>query len=86
MNLARNATVERIDGPEAGTGEAPIMLTVHDVAQMLNCSARTVYRLTDSGRMPRPVELNSLVRWPRETIETWITLGCPQARNMEVTR
>ena len=75
--LAHTATVERIDGREAGPGEMPAMLTVHDVARMLNCSARTVYRLTDSGRMPRPAKLGSLVRWPRETIERWINDGCP---------
>lgn len=54
------------------------MLTVHDVARMLNCSARTVYRLADSGRMPRPVKLGALVRWPREVIERWIAQGCPK--------
>jgi excisionase family DNA binding protein len=55
------------------------MLTVHDVAGMLNCSTRTVYRLIDSGRMPRPVRLGALVRWPRADIESWIALGCPRA-------
>ncbi len=56
------------------------MLTVHDVARMLNCSARTVYRLTDSGRMPRPVKLRALVRWPREVVEHWVAAGCPDQR------
>ena len=63
----------------------PAMLTVHDVARILGCSARTVYRLTDSGRVPRPVKLGSLVRWPRETIEQWIAQGCPRANQEEVT-
>lgn len=58
----------------------PAMLTVHDVARMLNCSARTVYRLTDSGRMPRPVKLGALVRWPKVVVERWITDGCPNVR------
>ena len=57
-----------------------VMLTVHDVARMLNCSARTVYRLTDSGRMPRPVKLGALVRWPRNVVERWIAAGCPNVR------
>lgn len=78
MALEHDATVERIDGPDAGTGEIPAMLTVHDVARMLNCSVRTVYRLTDSGRMPRPVKLGALVRWPREQVEAWIAGGCPK--------
>lgn len=59
---------------------APKMLTVHDVARMLNCSARTVYRLADSGRMPRSVKLGALVRWPREVVEQWIAEGCPSMR------
>ena len=80
MMDSTNAAVERIDGPEAGSGDQPAMLTVHDVARMLNCSARTIYRLCDSGRMPRPVKLNALVRWPRETVEQWIANGCPDQR------
>ena len=80
MTLARNATVERTDGRDAGPGVEPAMLTVHDVARMLNCSSRTVYRLTDTGRMPRPVKLGALIRWPLETIKKWIADGCPSIR------
>ena len=56
----------------------PALLTVHDVAGMLSCSARTIYRLNDAGRMPKPVRLGSLVRWPRAIIERWIDQGCPR--------
>jgi len=80
MAFTNNATVERIDGPDAGTGEAAGMFTVHDVAGMLRCSARTVYRLTDSGRMPRPVRLGALIRWPKVVLERWIAEGCPSIR------
>ena len=62
------------------TAPGPAMLTVHEVAGMLSCSARTIYRLTDSGRMPRPVKLGALVRWPRDVIERWIAAGCPSMR------
>ena len=84
MMDSTHAAVERIDGPEAGSGAVPAMLTVHDVARMLNCSAKTIYRLTDAGKMPRPVKLNALVRWRRETVENWISQGCPRAKDMEV--
>ena len=57
--------------------ERQAMLTVHDVARMLNCSVRTVYRLNDAGKMPKPVRLGALVRWPRQAIEHWINDGCP---------
>ena len=56
------------------------MLTVQDVATLLNCSSRTVYRLADSGRMPRPIKLGALVRWPKVVVEQWVAAGCPDQR------
>jgi len=56
------------------------MLDVRAVADLLNCSTRHVYRMSDMGRMPRPVKLGALVRWPREQLEGWIAEGCPSCR------
>ena len=62
------------------------LLDVQTVAEMLGCSPRHVYRLSDSGRCPSPVKLGALVRWRRNTgdpatgIEDWITAGCPSRR------
>lgn len=55
----------------------PAMLSVNDVAALLSCSPRHVYRLCDVGRMPAPVKLGALVRWPRAVIMAWIEEGCP---------
>jgi len=63
-----------------------VLLTVHEVARMLSCSARTVYRLTASGRMPRPTRLGALVRWPRQVVEQWVAQGCPGTEREEVSR
>lgn len=52
------------------------MLTVGEVAQMLGVSARHVYRLADSGGMPRPLKLGGAVRWDRQVLERWIDGGC----------
>lgn len=54
------------------------LLDVQAVADMLGCSMRHVYRLSDAGRMPGPVKLGALVRWNRAAIEKWITDGCPR--------
>ncbi len=63
-------------------GRVRAMLSVDDIAtNYLGCSTRHVYRLADSGRMPRPIKLGSLVRWPRAVIEQWIADGCPSVRN-----
>ena len=78
--MPKNATLTMNRNAESGAGpvKQPAMLAVQDLSEMLNCSARTVYRLTDSGRIPRPVKLGALVRWPRKTIEQWINAGCPK--------
>ena len=39
-----------------------ILLDVEQVAAMLMCSPSHIYRLSDSGRMPRPVKLGHLAR------------------------
>tara|TARA_B100000925_G_C21619680_1_gene308332 strand:+ start:89 stop:334 length:246 start_codon:yes stop_codon:yes gene_type:complete len=57
-----------------------IMLTVDQLAAMLNCSSRHVYRLCDTKRMPPPVRLGMLVRWNRNVIDRWINAGCPPVK------
>ena len=58
------------------------LLDVRELAQLLGCSQRHVYRLVDSGRMPRPVKLGGLNRRPIKTIEDWITADCPAVRKL----
>ena len=59
---------------------------VNDLGKFLRCSPRHCYRLADSGRMPRPVKIGSLVRWLRRTgdpmtgVEDWLEAGCPLVR------
>lgn len=66
--------------PAKGAACVSLMFTAHDVARLLACSPRTVYRLADAGRMPAAIRLGSLIRWPRAAIEAWIAEGCPAGR------
>lgn len=68
------------DAREANAIAENALLDVRAMARLLDCSIRHVYRLTDSGRMPRPVKLGSLVRWDRAVIGAWIAQGCPTCR------
>jgi len=61
------------------------LLNVNQVAALLNCSSRHVYRLSDAAKMPRPVKLGSLVRWSRRIVENWIADGCPHCRKESKT-
>lgn len=63
--------------PEDSSG---LLIDVGAVAKLLKCSTRTVYRLADGGRMPRPRKLGALVRWSRAEIERWVADGCPAVR------
>ncbi len=67
-------------------GAEPVLLDVRQVAALLGVSTRTVYRLADSGLMPRPVRLGALVRWPRAAVEEWIAAGCPSCRGQPARR
>lgn len=61
------------------------LLDVQAVAELLGCSQRHVYRLSDAGNMPAPVRLGSLVRWSASAIRQWIDAGCP-ARSRKDSR
>lgn len=79
-------TFDRLVEPCQPAAVVCAMLDVNQVAALLNCSARHVYRLADAGRMPRPVKLGALVRWPRHKIEAWIEDGCPSCRSPRWSR
>lgn len=57
------------------------LLDARQVARLLNCSVRHVYRLSDAGRMPRPLKLGSLVRWRNSELADWVKAGCPRCRS-----
>lgn len=75
-----NAADGRTVGPELRPALAAELLDVGAVAGLLGCSKRTVYRLSDGGRMPRPVKLGQLVRWRRAEVLAWIAGGCEPVR------
>ncbi len=74
-----NTTGERIAGRESAPADSAL-LDVEQVAALLRCSTRHVYRLADGGKMPRPLKLGALVRWDRRTVLDWIDDGCPKVR------
>ena len=76
MTTATNATDGRTVGPEP----AAELLNVGAVATLLGCSKRHIYRLSDAGRMPRPLKVGALVRWRRVDVLGWIENGCQPVR------
>jgi excisionase family DNA binding protein len=60
------------------------LLTVADVAEILRCSERHVYRLEEEGKMPKAIRPGSIVRWRRKAIEDWLDAGCPSQETIAV--
>ncbi len=60
-----------------------LLLTAKQVAALLSISWRTVYRLSDSGKMPRPLKLSGSTRWNKEIVLRWIDLECPPRKRFE---
>ncbi len=54
------------------------LLTLPQVAGMVNMGKRTFRRLVDRGAAPTPVRINRMVRWEKKKVEAWIAAGCPR--------
>lgn len=68
--------------PDSVVQDPSLLIDVRRVASLLGCSPRTVYRLSDAGRMPTPHRLGALVRWSKPAIESWIAAGCKPIRQI----
>ncbi len=60
------------------------LLTLPQVAGMVNMGERTFRRLVDSGAAPTPVRINRMVRWEKKKVEAWIAAGCPRIRSATI--
>lgn len=55
----------------------PLLIPVERLAEMLNLSTRTVWRMLAAGRIPEPVRIGGSVRWRLDLIRQWVDAGCP---------
>jgi excisionase family DNA binding protein len=51
--------------------------TVPQIARLLQCSERHVWRLSDADAIPGKLRVGRLVRFARPVIDAWIAGGCP---------
>jgi excisionase family DNA binding protein len=53
------------------------LIAADELAELLNVSTRTVWRLLSTGRMVQPVRIGGSVRWRLNEVRDWISKGCP---------
>lgn len=59
------------------------LLTAERVAEWLQISTRSVWRLLSSGKLLRPVRLGGNVRWRASELKRWIEAGCPAMKEWD---
>jgi prophage regulatory protein len=57
--------------------ELALLVSAEKLAQLLDISIRTLWRLRAAGRLPAPVRLGGSVRWRVDEVQAWIERGCP---------
>jgi len=65
------------------------LLTVTQVARILNCSNNEVYANNKSGNLPLPMQFGantSTLRWSKSELLNWITAGCPARQKWELQK
>lgn len=62
------------------------LLSVRQVADLLCISERSIFRLVDAAKMPKPIRLGRAIRWNREEVETWIASGCRASLSQEILK
>jgi excisionase family DNA binding protein len=55
--------------------------TVGQVAGLLQCSQRHVWRMADLNAIPGKLRVGRLVRFNRAAVDAWIAAGCPKSGN-----
>ena len=62
------------------TDAAPKMITAEDLANLMQISERTLWRLLSGGKIPQPVRIGRNTRWRLAEVEEWIQRGCPNGK------
>jgi excisionase family DNA binding protein len=73
MNQTQTKT--NIDSAES------LLIGAECLANLLQLSTRTLWRLVHAGKIPAPLRIGRSVRWKRSEIEQWIEAGCPKPKN-----
>lgn len=76
--LAKDSNVEL--SAAAAMKETNLLLSAEKVAEVLDISIRTLWRLRAARQIPAPIRVGGSVRWRTKDLEVWIAKGCPTTR------
>lgn len=73
LKASRNAIFAGQKLPE----DQGLLVDSREVAKLLKVSARTIWAMSNDGRMPPPIKIGSAVRWGYDALKKWVDEGCP---------
>ena len=56
------------------------LFTIKEMAAKLKISPRSIYRLEDSGKLPKSIKIGASRRWIAKVVDEWFDAGCPTIR------
>lgn len=65
---------------------APSLLTIHNVARVLQCSLRSVRTYVTQGLLPPPVKIGRLTRWRAADLEAALARLAKRTSNRKGAR
>ena len=68
----KGETMSIAEEHESEVGFEPLLVRAGVVANLLQISVRTLWRLNSVEAIPRPVRLGGTVRWKLDEIKKWI--------------
>jgi len=69
-----------MSGLDNGANNEAVLLSAKQVAQLLQVSTRTLWRLLSSGQLIMPVRLGRSVRWRKQELMTWMDVHHAHAK------
>jgi excisionase family DNA binding protein len=58
----------------------PLVLSAEQLAELLDISERTLWRLLSSGKLLQPVRFGGNTRWRYAEVMKWLDEGCPSQK------
>lgn len=68
MTITNNQAISRTIAPDTTELNGDPLLTAKESARLLTISEPTFWRHVGNGKLPRPIKLGHLSRWPRSEL------------------
>ena len=57
--------------------DEPLLISADQLANMMQISTRTLWRLLSAGQLIQPVRIGGNTRWRLDEVRRWIADSCP---------